>query len=193
MNAFAGNVFGSQPLAVKLMRHGRSDKPGQANCGSSSSGIRIQPLVQTCSTPDMNGYGSAYAYFVQDNWKVNPRLTLNHWFALWYHPSCGTTNTTARIFIGHQFLFPAITLVQGAVVVRNQQRCEPHAPHVSRGNRSYADSSRHQQAGVSSALVTVTKSDFSPRLGFAWRLLAMIRPYFAAGWGRLSRTAPLAM
>jgi hypothetical protein len=190
MNAFAGNVFGSSRLGKYSFN------------GSTAVGLKVgEPIaefllgvpdtttVSDVLDADMNGYGSAYAYFVQDDWKVNPRLTLNIGVRYEYHPMLRDHEYNSANFDPNYSSYSGSKLVQGAVVVPNQQALTKLTLPSFAAGIAPVPIITAQQDNISTALVTVTKSDFAPRAGFAWRPLGNDKTVLRGGWGRFIATA----
>jgi len=190
MNAFAGNVFGSSRL-------GKYSFNGSTAVGTKVGepiaefllGLPDTTTVSDVLDADMNGYGSAYAYFVQDDWKVNSRLTLNLGLRYEYHPMLRDHEYNSANFDPDYSSYSGGKLVQGAVVVPNQQALDKLTLPSFAAGIAPMPIITAQQDNISSALVTVTKSDFAPRAGFAWRPLGNDKTVLRGGWGRFIATA----
>lgn len=110
--------------------------------------------------PDTNPYTNHVAVFVQDDWRVTPRLTLN--FGLRYESHLPFNDYTNQLANFDRF-FPG-----GRVVVQNAQGLAQVAPtfRASIGNTPIVLA---KDAGLPETLRRTDKNNFNPRFGFAYR------------------------
>ncbi|HEX4007563.1 MAG TPA: carboxypeptidase-like regulatory domain-containing protein [Acidobacteriaceae bacterium] len=127
----------------------------------------------------MNGLGYAWSFYGQDDWKITPSLTLNYGLRYELHPPLWDVDyNTADFLPDYQK-----DGVHGAVVVPNQQalRLTQAAFANSIAPTPILTAS---QAGVPESLRSTDKTDFGPRIGFAWRPFHNDRTVLRGGWGR---------
>lgn len=111
----------------------------------------------------------AYDFFITDDWKFSPRLTLNLGVRYELHQPWGSGNGLASLF----------DLKTGQIVVQDGSlsKVSPLMP------LNYVKVVEASQAGYSgSALFGSDKNNFAPRLGVAWRPWGD-RTVFRAGFG----------
>lgn len=190
MNAFAGNVFGSS----RLGKYSFNDSSAVGTkIGAPFAGFLLgYPDTTTISDvldANMNGYGSAYAFYLQDAWKVSPSLTLNYGMRYEYHPMMRDHYGNSAQFLPDYSSAQNGNLVQGAIVVPDQKALtDLTLPSFAAGVAPLPILTA-QEAGISSALVSIGKTDFAPRIGFAWRPLHNDKTVLRGGWGRYIETA----
>jgi Carboxypeptidase regulatory-like domain/TonB dependent receptor len=150
---FTSSVIGStigQPFAAFLL------------------GVPSSDTVATVNYPDTNAYGSAYAAYAQDDWKVTPRLTINYGVRYEYHPMFQDHNANVAAFLPGYYTGTDGSIVHGAVAVPDGS--------LKLVNPAFAGSIlptpilTASQAGIPNSLRYSQKTDFAPRIGFAWRV-----------------------
>jgi hypothetical protein len=128
-------------------------------------------------------YGRAkeYAAYLQDNWKVTPRLTINLGVRYEYWPPFTEKHNVVVSFD------PA----NQAIVLGNDPsslaRLGFTTPSIlAREQQLGVKFETAQQAGMPGSLFSSNKLDFAPRLGFAYRLGGGSRPFVLRGGYALS-------
>ncbi len=131
------------------------------------------------TNPAMNGLGYSYAFFGQDDWKATPYLTINAGFRYELHPPLKDTHYNTAAFLPDY----DENGIHGGVAV-------PNAQGLSYTNPGFAASIAPTpiltaaQAGLPIKLRYTYKSDYGPRIGFAWRPNHNDSTVIRGGWGR---------
>lgn len=139
------------------------------------------------NNPIMNGRGYTYAAFAQDDWKITHRLTVNLGLRYEVHPPIRETRGNNTTFDPDWTGTLNGTQVSGAVVV-------PSARALADASTDFINAISPTpvltaaQAGIPSALRATDKSDWAPRIGFAWRPFTSDRTVIRGGWGRFFET-----
>jgi hypothetical protein len=145
-------------------------------------GVPSSDTIATVTSPDTNAYGSAYATYAQDDWKVTPRLTLNFGMRYEYHPMFQDHNGNVAAFLPGYYTGTDGSVVHGAVAVPNGS--------LKLVNPGFAGSIlptpilTASQAGIPNSLRYSQKTDFAPRIGFAWRVTADGKTVIRGGYGK---------
>jgi hypothetical protein len=131
------------------------------------------------TNPAMNGLGYSYAFFGQDDWKATPYLTINAGFRYEIHPPLKDTHYNTAAFLPDYDQ----NGIHGGVAV-------PNAQGLSFTNPGFAASIAPTpiltaaQAGLPEKLRYTYKSDYGPRIGFAYRPMHNNSTVIRGGWGR---------
>jgi hypothetical protein len=135
------------------------------------------------NAPAMNGLGYSYAVFAQDDWKISSSLTINFGLRYELHPPLKDVKyNTADFLPGFSGTANGVAF-QGAVVV-------PNAAGLALTSPAFAASIAPtpiltaKQAGVPDTLRYTDKTDFGPRIGFAWRPFHNDKTVLRGGFGR---------
>jgi hypothetical protein len=142
-----------------------------------STQVSSQPL------PDADVHSVHQAYFVQDDWKITPSLTLNFGLRWEYHPmfvdslhNIGTFLPTYTTSVNGQ-------TVNGAVVIADDRT--PVSP-LFRESIYPTPVLTAKEAGIPSSLRYSSKHDFNPRFGLAWRPFDDGKTVIRGGYGRFT-------
>ena len=145
-------------------------------------GVPDSAQISTVLNPDTKGYGSSYAAYVQDDWKVTPRLTINYGLRWEYHPMFRDHyDNTANFLPDYTSTVNGVS-VHGAVVIPDDA--------VKLINPAFAQSIAPMpiltatQAGVPQSLRYSQKTDFAPRIGLAWRATGDGKTVIRGGFGK---------
>jgi hypothetical protein len=143
--------------------------------------------VSTTNNAKMDGLGRSYAVFAQDDWKLTPNLTLNLGLRYELHPPIRETNRNTATFLpdwkgtGSD----GSTAVRGAVVVSDEVASK-NASQAFRDSIAPTPILTASQAGIPAALRYTDRTDFGPRIGFAWRPRGNDKLVVRGGWGRFT-------
>lgn len=131
---------------------------------------------------DENMYAFGYAAFVQDDWKITPRLTLNYGMRYEYHPAFGDHLHNTGVFV------PDVYSVIGGVAVHGEVAIPDKGYYLK--STLFEQSIfptpviTSTQAGLPENLHYANKLEFAPRIGFAYRLTADGKTVIRAGYGK---------
>jgi hypothetical protein len=145
-------------------------------------GIPSSATIATVLSPDTDAHGKAFAFYGQDDWKVTPRLTINYGLRWEYHPMFEDHNHNVAAFLPGYFKGLDGSQVHGAVAVPNEG--------LKLVNPAFAKSIyptpvlTASEAGIPNSLRYSQKTDFAPRIGFAWRLTGDGKTVIRGGYGK---------
>jgi hypothetical protein len=146
-------------------------------------GIPDLSNIATVIQPDTHAYASHYGFFVQDDWKVNSRLTLNFGLRYEYHPMLLDHLNNTTNFLPNYVSTVNGQTVNGAVVIPNQAAFSILNPAFAKSIYPTPILTA-AQAGVPESLRFSQKTDFAPRVGFAWKPFSSNRTVLRGGYGR---------
>jgi hypothetical protein len=141
--------------------------------------------VMNYSNQFVRGYfymrGQEYALYFQDNFKVSPRLTLNLGMRWDYWPIFREKNNVLTTFD------PERRAVVLGTDLDTMYRLGATVPAiVTRLQSLGVNFINYQEAGVPQTLMTSTKKDFGPRIGFAYRAADGAKAFVLRGGYRIS-------
>jgi hypothetical protein len=186
LTALYTNVFASSRLGQYSFNNSVTKSLVGNSFASFLLGIPDSDQIATVLNPDSNGYSNSYAGYVQDDFKVTPRLTVNYGLRYEYHPTFIDRNNNTANFLPNYTSVQNGVPVAGAVVVPNAG--------VSLINPAFAQSIAPMpiltasQAGIPQSLRYSQKTDFAPRIGFAWRATKDGKTVVRGGYGKFIET-----
>ena len=149
-------------------------------------GVPDATTLDRCIQPNTKAYASSYAFYAQDDWKVSSRLTINYGLRWEYHPMFGDhLYNTANLLPNYVSTINGKT-VQGAVVVADKGLSEVDPDFVTSITPTPIFTA--SQVGLPQTLRYTQKTDFAPRIGFAWRVTADGKTVIRAGYGKYIET-----
>ena len=197
LTALFTNVFLNARLGNYFFNGQTQDANGNPWLGAGSAAPIAEVLlgypdttnVSTVLNPTTNSWANHYAFFVQDDFKISPTFTLNYGLRYEYHPVFQDYNNNVANFVPNYSSVQDGQLVKGAVIVPSQQS-------LALVNPGFAQSIAPtpilvaSQLGIPAGLRYSQKTDFAPRVGFAWRLGD--KTVLRGGYGRFIE-APLSL
>jgi hypothetical protein len=141
--------------------------------------------VSSTNMSTMDGLGHSYAFYGQDDWKVAPNLTLNLGLRYELHPPIREIHSNTATFMPNWSGIgtDGSSTVNGAIVVSDAQA-------LSHKSTEFANAIAPTpiltaaEVGIPRTLRYTNRTDFGPRLGFAWRPYGSDKTVVRGGWGR---------
>lgn len=190
MYAFASNVFSTTRLGRYSFTG--STPVGAGIIGGNISGSQLAAFVQgvpdttvvtDVSQPNQNGRGNAYAFFIQDDFRITNSLTLSYGLRYEYHPPFSDKYDNAANFLTDYVSTVNGQTVRGAVDVPSQYALTHNVLPQFQNQVAPYPILTAAQAGEPYQLTRPTKTDFAPRFGFAWRLFNNDKTVIRGGLG----------
>jgi hypothetical protein len=138
------------------------------------------------TTPDMEASANHYAFYGQDDWKINSHLTLNYGLRWEYHPSLGDALGNLTGFLPNYYSTYNGQVIHGALVVPDAglKNVDPDF----RTSIFPMPILTATQAGIPQNMRFSQKTDFAPRIGFAWRPFGDNKTVLRGGYGKYIQT-----
>ncbi len=132
---------------------------------------------RSTTSPNMVFRGPRVSFFLQDDWQISPRLTLNFGLRYMYQTRWKERNNTVSNF---DFATGKLVIQSDKMPSQAQERLVKAYPIVLAG-----------EAGLPIEDIQADKNNFGPRLGVAWRPFGNARTVFRGGFGVYYNFLPL--
>ncbi len=149
-------------------------------------GVPDATTLDRCIQPNTEAYASSYAVYAQDDWKVTSRLTINYGLRWEYHPMFGDHLANTANLLPNYLSVINGKVFQGAVVVPDAGLHEVDPDFTTSINPTPIFTA--SQVGLPQGLRYAQKTDFAPRVGFAWRVTNDGKTVIRAGYGKYIET-----
>jgi len=191
MTGYYSDVFASDQLGVYKYTGGITSavQPGATNpyIGNPYAafllGVPDQTQLATVLEPNTSAYANHYAFFAQDDWKIGSRLTINYGLRWEYHPMFQDHLLNVTNFLPNYTSIVGGVLERGAVVIPNQASFKILNPGFAQSILPTPILTA-AQAGLPESMRFSQKTDFGPRVGFAWRPFADGKTVVRGGYGK---------
>jgi hypothetical protein len=150
-------------------------------------GIPDETGLDNVTLGSMRGYANDYAFYAQDNWRASKTLTINMGLRWEYHPMFQDHLGNVSNFLPDAASIVNGTYVRGAVILANQAAFGILNPYFAE-SVGPTPIETAAAAGIPASLRFSDKTDWGPRIGFAWQPFGDNKTVIRGGFGRYIST-----
>jgi hypothetical protein len=191
MTGYYSGVFANDQLGVYKYTGGITGavQPGASNpyIGNPFAafllGVPDQTQLATIIQPNAEAYAYSLGVFIQDDWKITSRLTLNYGLRWEYHPMFQDHLNNVTNFDPSYTSIQNGQLVRGAVIIPNQDSFKILNPGFAASIAPMPILTAAQD-GLPQGMRFSQKTDFAPRVGFAYRATKDGKTVIRGGYGK---------
>jgi Carboxypeptidase regulatory-like domain/TonB dependent receptor len=191
MTGYYTNVFANDQLGVYKFSGSVTSavQPGASNpyIGNPFAafllGVPDQTQLATVIQPNAEAFAYSLGFFTQDDWKITSRLTLNYGLRWEYHPMFEDHLNNVTNFDPNYTSVVNGQLIRGAVILPDQAAFKILNPGFAQSVAPTPILSASQD-GLPRGMRFSQKTDFAPRVGFAWRATADGKTVIRGGYGK---------
>jgi hypothetical protein len=183
MTGFASNVFSSTRLGQYIFNNSTATSSIIGNpFAAFLLGIPDATRLATVIQPDSDAVAHSFAFYLQDDWKVTPKLTMNYGLRWEYHPMFWDNLVNGTNFIPDYVSIVNGKRVQGAAVISNNDAFKILNPDFA-ASIAPTPILTAAQAGLPESMRFSPKTDWAPRFGLAWRPTGSAKTVIRGGVG----------
>jgi hypothetical protein len=186
LSGLFSNVFASSRVGSFTFNGSVSNSIVNNPFGAFLLGIPDRSVGATVTQPDTYSHAWHWATYVQDDWKVTSKLTINYGLRWEYHPPFFDKYNNIANFLPDYLSVQNGVSVRGAVVVPDGSLKLVNATFAAAIAPTPILTA--SQVGVNDTLHEAQRSSFAPRVGFAYRPFGDSRTVIRGGYGRFIET-----
>ena len=182
LTGYSSDVFASTQLGTYTFNNSITSPLVGNAFASFLLGIPDKTQLATVIQPDSDGVAKSYGFYVQDDWKLMAKLTLNYGLRYEYHPMFWDRLLNGTNLDPNYVSIVNGKRVNGAVILQNKDAYKILNPDFARSIGGIPIMTAAQD-GLPDSMRFSQKTDFLPRFGFAYRPDGSGKTVIRGGYG----------